>query len=82
MADTLRYARSKLEEARVRMTAQVNARRRDVSFFVGDEVRLSTANLSLPSSMSRKLTACWVGPFEVERVVSAVAYIHTYMLHL
>ena len=74
MTDTLRHARSKLEEARVRMAAQVNARRRDVSFAVGDKVRLSTANLSLPSSMSRKLTARWVGPFEVERVVNAVAY--------
>jgi hypothetical protein len=74
MADTLHHARSKLEEARMRMVQQANAHRRDVSFVVGDKVRLSTANLSLPSSMSRKLTARYVGPFVVERVVNPVAY--------
>jgi hypothetical protein len=74
MNDTLCHARAKLQEARVRMAAQANARRRDVSFEVGDKVRLSTANLYLPSSMSRKLTARYVGPFVVERVVNPVAY--------
>jgi hypothetical protein len=74
MADTLQHARAKLEEARVRMVAQANSRRRDMSFRVGDKVRLSTANLSLPSSMSRKLTTRFVGPFVVERVVNPVAY--------
>lgn len=74
MTDTLQHARVKLDEARVRMATQANARRRDVSFKVGDKVRLATANLSLPSTMSRKLTARFVGPFIVERVVSTVAY--------
>jgi hypothetical protein len=74
MANTLRHARSKLEEARLRMTQQANARRRDVSFAVGDKVRLSTANLSLPSTMSRKLTARFIGFLVVERVVNPVAY--------
>lgn len=45
-----------------------------MSFVVGDQVRLSTVNLKLPSIMSRKLTARYVGPFVVERVVSPVAY--------
>ena len=74
MTDALEHARTKLQEARVRMAAQANAHRRDVSFSVGDKVRLSTANLSLPSSLSRKLTARFVGPFVVERVVNPVAY--------
>jgi hypothetical protein len=74
MANTLEHARSKLGEARVRMAQQANARRRDITFAVGDKVRLSTANLSLPSTMSRKLTARWIGPLVVERVVNPVAY--------
>lgn len=74
MADTLRHARSRLEEARARMAATANAHRRDVSFAVGDLVRLSTANLALPSTMSRKLAARFVGPFKVTGVVNPVAY--------
>jgi hypothetical protein len=74
MADALEHARAKLQEARVRMAARANVHRRDMSFSVGDKVRLSTANLSLPSSISRKLTARYVGPFLVERVVNPVAY--------
>jgi hypothetical protein len=58
----------------MRMARQANAHKRDVVFSVGDKVRLSTANLSLPSSISRKLTARYVGPLVVERVVSPVAY--------
>lgn len=74
MADILRHARSRLEEARTRMAATANSHRRDVSFAVGDLVRLSTANLALPSTMSRKLTARFVGPFKVTGVVNPVAY--------
>lgn len=74
MVDTLQHARAKLEEARMRMADAANARRRDVTFNVGDRVRLSTANLSMPSAISRKLAARYMGPFEVERVVNPVTY--------
>lgn len=74
MADTLAHARARLEETRLRMAQQANAHRRDVTFKVGDQVRLSTANLTLPSTMSRKLAARYVGPFKVEKVVNPVTY--------
>ena len=74
MADTLQHARAKLEEARVRMAQQANARRREVSFQVGDMVRLSTVNLTLPSTMSRKLAARFVGPFKVDKIINPVTY--------
>jgi hypothetical protein len=61
MADALLHARSQLEEARTRVAATDNARCGDVSFAVGDLVHLSTANLALPSTMSRKLTARFKG---------------------
>jgi hypothetical protein len=74
MHAALQHAKINLHEAQQRMMAQQNAHRRDVTFTVGDMVRLSTVNLSLPSNMSKKLTGKYLGPFAVEQVISPVAY--------
>jgi hypothetical protein len=74
MQATLQHAKVNLHEAQQHMMAQQNAHRRDVRFDVGDSVRLSTANLTLPSTMSKKLAAKFLGPFVVDKVVSPVAY--------
>lgn len=74
MADILGHAKAKLHEAHVRQAQQANKHRRELTFQVGDQVRLSTANLQLPSTMSKKLAAKYLGPFKVERVISPVAY--------
>ena len=74
MAEALHHARSKLQEAQLRQAQQANKHRREVQFQAGDKVRLSTANLRLPSSMSKKLTPKYVGPFVVEKPVGKVAY--------
>ena len=58
----------------MRQALQANKHRRDVQFRVGDRVRLSTTNLKLPSTMTKKLMAKYIGPFTVEKVVSPVAY--------
>ena len=44
------------------------------SFSVGDEVLLSTKNISLKGLGVRKLLPKWVGPFKVSKQVGKVAY--------
>ena len=74
MRDALDHARTKLHEAHTRQAQQANKHRRDLLFKVGDQVTLSTVNLKLPSTMSQKLGAKYIGPFPVQKVISPVAY--------
>eukprot|EP00878_Enallax_costatus_P031779 GHUV01034818.1.p1 GENE.GHUV01034818.1~~GHUV01034818.1.p1 ORF type:complete len:142 (+),score=8.35 GHUV01034818.1:33-428(+) len=46
----------------------------DPEFAVGQEILLNTKNIPLKHPGSRKLLPRWVGPFEVLKRVSAVAY--------
>lgn len=55
------------------MTEYSNRSRRDISFAVGDMVMLSTSNLSLSGSRTRKFAPKFVGPFQVAELVSPVA---------
>ena len=43
--------------------------RRDVQFTMGDLVRLSTENLKIDSSLTRKMAAQFTRPFKVKRVI-------------
>jgi hypothetical protein len=74
MSDALAHAKARLHEAQVAQAKYANARRRDLQFAVGDMVRLSTAHLQLPSTMSRKLVHRYVGPFRVVEKVHECAY--------
>jgi hypothetical protein len=74
MSDALQHAKGRLVEAQAMQARNANARRRDVQFAVGDMVRMSTANLQLPSTMSKKLVHRYVGPFKVLEKVHACAY--------
>jgi hypothetical protein len=56
------------------MQARADTRRADVSFDVGQEVLLSTRNLSFKGPGCRKLLPRWVGPFKVAARVGPVAY--------
>jgi hypothetical protein len=72
--EAIKHAKLKLQEAQARQAQYANQHRKDITYTVGDKVYLSTANLYLPSSMSRKLTARYLGPFQVEQVVNPVTY--------
>ena len=74
MTDAMEHAKCKLAEAQAYQALHANKRRRDVVFHVGDLVKLSTANLKLPSTMSKKLCARFLGPYKVVRVVNPVTY--------
>ncbi len=56
------------------MATQSNKKRLPADVDVGDEVWLSSANLNLPPSLSRKLAARWIGPFKVLAKVGAAAF--------
>lgn len=56
------------------MAKQANKHRRDQSYSVGDLVWLKASNLQLPSTLTRKLSARWVGPFPILHVISPTSY--------
>ena len=74
MEQALTTAKRWLEAARQRDAAYANRKRKDASYEVGDQVLLSTKNLRLKASGTRKLLPRYIGPFAATKVVNAVAY--------
>lgn len=67
------HLRSNLTKAIASFTTQANKKRRDGEFQIGDKVYLSSTNLPL-SYHTKKLAPKRVGPFEITRKLSKVAY--------
>ena len=70
-----RKAHARLEEARRKMAIAANAKRRDLSFNIGDNVLISTKHPWFNAMDGvRKLIPAFAGPFPVTRVDNAVTY--------
>lgn len=71
-------ARSNLTKAQANQKVQADRHRRDVRFAVGDEVLLSTRDLAMAADpehpRAAKLTARFVGPFKITRIINDNAY--------
>jgi rubrerythrin len=65
MTAAINKTRENIDRAQLAMKIQADKRRRDHSFKIGDMVMLSTKNLKLPSTHSRKLSPKWIGPFKI-----------------
>lgn len=84
--DSIADAKTALARAQQRQRNYENKHRREVTYQVGDQVLLSTANLTLRGSgPARKLQPKFEGPFKVTQVVSPVAFRlelpHTMRIH-
>ena len=65
MISAITRARDNITKAQAAMKAQADKHCRDHTFQIGDKVMLSTKNLNLKSTHSRKLSPKWVGPFKI-----------------
>jgi len=63
-----------LHVAQRRQKAYADKERRELDFKVGDDVLLSTRNLTLKTPGARKFLPKFVGPFKVLAKVGSVAY--------
>ena len=74
MKTALEETQANLIVVQSRAKSQVDHSRRDEMFEVGDEVVLSTCNISVNQHLPSKLWRCWIGPDQVARVISPVVY--------
>jgi hypothetical protein len=74
LQNILENAKKFLQAAQQRQKAYADKHRQNISFPVGSQVLLSTKNMKLKSSGSRKLLPRFVGPFTIKQQVNNVAY--------
>lgn len=70
----LQHARKCLNAAQQRQKAYADKHRSDVKFSVGQYVLLSSKNINLKHSGSRKLLPLWLGPYQIVQQINPVAF--------
>ena len=74
MDDALNRAKEHLAKAQARQRTFADQHRKESEFQVGEKVWLSTANLRMPSGITRKFAHKRIGPYEILQKISPVAY--------
>jgi hypothetical protein len=74
LQDVITFIKNQLELAKRRQEEQTNRHRRDLTFAIGDQVKLDTSDLRLSNQPSKKLRERYIGPFKIAAVISPVAY--------
>ena len=74
MDKAITSAKKHIAAAQNRQKTFADQHRREQQFQVGDKVWLSTANLNMPTGISRKLTQKQIGPFPIIEKVTQGAY--------
>lgn len=67
-------AKKYLAAAESRIRAMISQPQKTKEFGVGDQVLLSTKNLTFPGPVKKKLLPRWIGPFSIVKRVGEVAY--------
>jgi hypothetical protein len=74
LQDVITFIKNQLELAKRQQEEQTNRHRRDLTFAIGDQVKLDTSDLRLFNQPSKKLRERYIGPFKIAAVISPVAY--------
>ena len=72
--DDLKVAEGNVRKAQEKQAYYTNLHRQHVEYQVGDKVLLSTTDLRLKMKVTPKLTARYIGPFAIKRVLSPLNY--------
>ncbi len=67
-------AKKSLAKSQQRQKNYADTKRTEITFKVGDRVLLNTKNLKIAKDGTRKLLPRWIGPFEINAQINAVAY--------
>ena len=74
MAEIIAKAKERLKSARQKALRVANPARREAIFKVGDQVLLSSRNITMKTPGTNKLLPKYLGPFKVTEVLSPVTY--------
>ena len=70
-----RNTKAMMVKAQDRYASVVNKKRRQMTFQVGEKIWLDSRNLRIPTELSIKWSARWIGPFPVKKKFHPNVYV-------